>query len=250
MAEKEKEKGNEAFKKGDYARALTHFNEAIFLHPTSSVLYTNRAAVYLKKCKYEAAIDDCDRALSFSPSSVKAMYRKALALRELGEWKEAAEVVEGALKVVGTHQQLEDLRDELQGKASSSAEVAEGVSVVEVKVKYLRQLFRVDFDTDQYEPSFTALAKVIGAKPSMLKLVLNGKKMTEANAADLIDTATAKGLTFTAIGESSPDEHGCADEDIAKVMAALSVSREYAVKALRNNSFDVVDAIRNSAANR
>lgn len=41
--------------------------------------------------KYELAVKDCDKALAMCEESRRAMYRKALCLKELGKYREAYE---------------------------------------------------------------------------------------------------------------------------------------------------------------
>jgi len=48
MAEQYKNQGNEAFKAGRYAEAVTFYGNALGLDPDNHVLYSNRSAAYLK----------------------------------------------------------------------------------------------------------------------------------------------------------------------------------------------------------
>ncbi|XP_033027764.1 tetratricopeptide repeat protein 12 isoform X2 [Lacerta agilis] len=58
-----KEKGNDAFSKGDYALAIQKYTEGLKKQKDMHVLYTNRAQAYIKLQDYEKAISDCDWAL-------------------------------------------------------------------------------------------------------------------------------------------------------------------------------------------
>ena len=60
MADAEKAIGNEAFKIGDYTKAIVHFSKAIDLEATH-VLYSNRSACYCGLRKYEEALTDVRR---------------------------------------------------------------------------------------------------------------------------------------------------------------------------------------------
>ncbi|KAM4757321.1 tetratricopeptide repeat protein 12 isoform 3-T3 [Cyanocitta cristata] len=58
-----KEKGNEAFREGDFALAIRRYTEGLERLKDKQELYTNRAQAYLKLHEYEKAISDCEWAL-------------------------------------------------------------------------------------------------------------------------------------------------------------------------------------------
>ncbi|KAK2880139.1 hypothetical protein FQN49_000518 [Arthroderma sp. PD_2] len=110
-----RQKGTEAYKRGDYAAAHSCYSNAITLipneHPILIILLTNRALTGLKTGEPKNAISDADRAISvIGPSRGdsefidlgngeptkdmreffgKALMRKAEALEQLEKWKEA-----------------------------------------------------------------------------------------------------------------------------------------------------------------
>ncbi|XP_027703173.1 tetratricopeptide repeat protein 12 isoform X2 [Vombatus ursinus] len=69
-----KEKGNEAFLKGDYRMAVQHYSEGLKKLKDMKVLYTNRAQAYIKLEEYEKALVDCDWALKCDENSTKAYF--------------------------------------------------------------------------------------------------------------------------------------------------------------------------------
>ncbi|GLC38660.1 Hsp70-Hsp90 organizing protein 3 [Pleodorina starrii] len=62
-AQREKEAGNEAYKKKDFEAAISHYNRALELYDGDMTFLTNRAAVYFEQGKYEECIADCDAAV-------------------------------------------------------------------------------------------------------------------------------------------------------------------------------------------
>jgi len=84
-----KHNGNKAFFKGNYEVAIQRFTEAIELTPENHILYSNRAACYLKIGDWEKALEDSTRCIELKEDFAKGHYRRGLSLLELGGIEEA-----------------------------------------------------------------------------------------------------------------------------------------------------------------
>ncbi|XP_026351418.2 sperm-associated antigen 1 isoform X2 [Ursus arctos] len=92
-----KSQGNELFKSGQFAEAALRYSAAIAqLEPAGSgsaddlsILYSNRAACYLKEGNCSGCIQDCNRALELHPFSVKPLLRRAMAHETLEQYGKA-----------------------------------------------------------------------------------------------------------------------------------------------------------------
>jgi len=98
MADAEKEKGNAAFKVGDYTTAITHFSKAIDLGATH-VLYSNRSACYCGLQKYDEALADATKCIEMNGSWGKGYGRKGAALHGMGRFDQAIAAYEKGLDV-------------------------------------------------------------------------------------------------------------------------------------------------------
>ncbi|RMZ77218.1 hypothetical protein DV738_g4540, partial [Chaetothyriales sp. CBS 135597] len=120
----QREKGNESFKRGDYASAhqsySTSLNHLPATHPLVIVLLTNRALTALKIGEPKTAVADSDKALAIIGVSKgeketidfgigepakpmrdyygKALMRKAEALEQMEKWSEAAAIWQEAVE--------------------------------------------------------------------------------------------------------------------------------------------------------
>ncbi|KAM6281025.1 sperm-associated antigen 1 isoform 2-T2 [Porphyrio hochstetteri] len=96
-AAKLKSEGNELFKSGQFGEAVIKYSEAIEYviglgeqSPDDlSILYSNRAACYLKEGSCSDCIQDCDRALELRPFSLKPLLRRAMANESLERYRQA-----------------------------------------------------------------------------------------------------------------------------------------------------------------
>lgn len=89
-----KERGNAAFKAGDWLEALRCYTAALTAlrrddGRDKAVLYKNRAAVYIKLGEPENAVRDCSASLDIVADDPKALYRRCMAYERLGKPEEA-----------------------------------------------------------------------------------------------------------------------------------------------------------------
>ncbi|NXS99964.1 TOM34 protein, partial [Jacana jacana] len=92
-----KEEGNELVKKGNHKKAVEKYSESLQLNQECAT-YTNRALCYLTLKQYKEAVQDCTEALKLDPKNVKALYRRAQALRELKDYKSSIVDIKSLLK--------------------------------------------------------------------------------------------------------------------------------------------------------
>lgn len=108
IAQQEKEKGNEFFKKADYPNAMKHYNEAIKRDPDNAVLYSNRAACYTKLAEFSLAVTDCDTCIKKDPKFIKGYTRKGAALQGMRDFGKAQRAYEDALSIDPNNQEARD----------------------------------------------------------------------------------------------------------------------------------------------
>ncbi|XP_013368213.1 PREDICTED: sperm-associated antigen 1 [Chinchilla lanigera] len=92
-----KSQGNALFRGGQFGEAARSYSAAIErLEPAGSesagelsILYSNRAACYLKEGNCSGCIQDCNRALELHPFSMKPLLRRAMAYETLEQYGKA-----------------------------------------------------------------------------------------------------------------------------------------------------------------
>uniref|UniRef100_A0A7S1JI34 Uncharacterized protein n=1 Tax=Eutreptiella gymnastica TaxID=73025 RepID=A0A7S1JI34_9EUGL len=99
---KEHEEGNEFFRQGNIKGAIEKYTQAIAKIPgkakQGALLYGNRSACYLQSEMWEEAAEDAESALALDKTLVKCHFRRAVALRHLGELCEARLAIREAIK--------------------------------------------------------------------------------------------------------------------------------------------------------
>ncbi|KAJ7150285.1 hypothetical protein C8R46DRAFT_500390 [Mycena filopes] len=131
QAAKEKEKGNAAFKAGDYPAAIGHYSAAIHADRTDATFPLNRAAAYLKLGKNEDAERDCSTVLTLSKGNVKGLFRRAQARVGMGKLSEAEKDLKEAAKLEPANQsvkqELSKIAELIQQAAIASAKKSQAV---------------------------------------------------------------------------------------------------------------------------
>ncbi|XP_074083124.1 zinc finger CCCH domain-containing protein 7B [Macrotis lagotis] len=95
--------GNDLFREKDFKQALVQYVEGLNVADYAASdevtlprellckLHVNRAACYFNMGLYEKALEDSEKALGLDPENIRALFRKASSLNELGRHKEAYE---------------------------------------------------------------------------------------------------------------------------------------------------------------
>ncbi|KAM4633844.1 sperm-associated antigen 1 [Polymixia lowei] len=90
LANREKDKGNEAFRANDYEEAVSYYSRSLSIIPTV-VAYNNRAQAEIKLQHWHNAMKDCQRVLELEPDNIKALLRRATVQKHLGNFQMAAD---------------------------------------------------------------------------------------------------------------------------------------------------------------
>ncbi|KAM9757836.1 mitochondrial import receptor subunit TOM34 isoform 1-T3 [Menidia menidia] len=102
-----KQTGNERFRTGQYGEATNFYSQAIRELEKSGkknpedlgILYSNRAASYLKDGNCSECVKDCDKSLELFPFNVKSLLRRAAALEALERYRQAYVDYKTALQI-------------------------------------------------------------------------------------------------------------------------------------------------------
>ncbi|XP_061687624.1 mitochondrial import receptor subunit TOM34 isoform X2 [Syngnathoides biaculeatus] len=94
-----KEEGNALVKKGEHAQAADKYTLSILHHGREAATFTNRALCFLALKRYHDAASDCDAALAIDGTNIKALYRRALAQKELKDMKSCVRDLNKLLEV-------------------------------------------------------------------------------------------------------------------------------------------------------
>lgn len=131
-AEREKDKGNEAFRAGDYDEALVYYSRSISLVETVAAR-NNRAQTYLKLKDFNKAFDDCEHVLQVEPTNLKAILRRAVANQGLNRFTQAKCDLETVLSKEPTNKQALSLLQAVEKSLSDQKSTGRRMFIEEVE---------------------------------------------------------------------------------------------------------------------
>ncbi|KAK0423976.1 hypothetical protein QR680_008441 [Steinernema hermaphroditum] len=150
--------GNEAFKAGDYLKAVEEYTAALQLNPEAELratLYKNRSFARLKLEEFEGCEHDCTKALEFNGVDSKSLYRRALSREQLDNIKGAFEDAREAQRLEPKDKNVTDL---LQRLLKKNAERQKKLQSAEHKAEEMRKLA---FDKADDEQQLKALNNLL-----------------------------------------------------------------------------------------
>lgn len=125
-ADKEKNKGNDEYKKRNFDEALKYYDKAIELDPNEVLYYNNKAACYIEKNDLAKALEVCEKALEVATETnlkdfgklAKLYARKANVLAKMEKFDEAIIFYEKSL----LENQDQKVKDELRNTQKKKKE--------------------------------------------------------------------------------------------------------------------------------
>ncbi|BBN19665.1 stress-induced-phosphoprotein 1 [Marchantia polymorpha subsp. ruderalis] len=108
LADEEREKGNDFFKKADYPVAIKHYTEALKRNPTDVKAFSNRAACYTKLGALPEGLKDANKCIEIDEKFVKGYSRKGTIQFFMKEYDKALETYQIGLKHEPENQELLD----------------------------------------------------------------------------------------------------------------------------------------------
>nr|XP_046256635.1 sperm-associated antigen 1 isoform X2 [Scatophagus argus] len=97
LANREKDKGNEAFRANDYEEAVAYYCRSLSIIPTVAA-YNNRAQAEINLKHWHNAMRDCQRVLELETGNMKALLRRATVHYHMGNFQLAAEDLRTVLR--------------------------------------------------------------------------------------------------------------------------------------------------------
>lgn len=93
------EEGEQLANSGEYAQALTRFNQVVAIQPQNNAAWVFRGVVLIHLHCYEEALNSCEKALEIQPTDKQAWLFRGAALNHLGRYKQSYASYDKALGI-------------------------------------------------------------------------------------------------------------------------------------------------------
>jgi len=153
-AEEERQKGNEAFKNGDYPTAVKAYTEAIKRNPEDARIYSNRAASYSKLMEFNLALKDCDKCIELDPTFLKGHIRKGHVCIALKNPQKAMDAFEKAIDLDANNDEARQGMRQAMQAINSDPEMAKKRAMEDPEVQEIMRdpAMRMILEQMQNEP--------------------------------------------------------------------------------------------------
>ncbi|QPG75770.1 hypothetical protein FOA43_003130 [Brettanomyces nanus] len=147
IAERQKSRGNDFYKRKQYREALKCYTEGIDARCgvkfIEAALYTNRAACNLEFKNYAMCIGDCRKCLDRQPKNVKALFRCSKAMFAIERYEDAEKTLLYAVSIddenVAVNAMLKKVRARIQAIIKAEERKARAKAEKEQKDKALKE---------------------------------------------------------------------------------------------------------------
>lgn len=106
--------------KGQYDLAISEFNKALKIAPSSPKLYNDRGIVYSKARQYDLAISDFTKVLELEPNATQAYYNRGITYAIKDQFKMAFSDLNKALEIDPLYKSAYDTRGSMYGVLACS----------------------------------------------------------------------------------------------------------------------------------
>ncbi|XP_072426797.1 sperm-associated antigen 1-like [Chiloscyllium punctatum] len=122
LSDRERDKGNEAFRAGDHKEALLYYTRSISVIPNVAA-FNNRAQAEIKLQNWQNALNDVEKVLELDHGNLKAHLRRATVHKQLGNYQEAKDDLKMVLQAEPDNSIAKNLLEQVEQKLKASQPV-------------------------------------------------------------------------------------------------------------------------------
>ncbi|XP_048452066.1 sperm-associated antigen 1 [Rhincodon typus] len=170
LSDREREKGNEAFRAGDHKEALLYYTRSISVIPNVAA-FNNRAQAEIKLQNWQNALNDVEKVLELDHGNLKAHLRRATVHKQLVNYQEAKEDLKVVLQAEPDNAIAKNLLEQVEQKLKAS----QPLEKTQKKGRKM-QIKEVEGSDDEKEREFMSKnkesSKPVGGRTSKAKTVM------------------------------------------------------------------------------
>jgi stress-induced-phosphoprotein 1 len=163
-----KERGTEAFKAGDFPKAIKEYTEAIKRDPTNASYYANRSAAFVKTMNMNDALSDAEMAIKLDPTFVRGHCKKGNVHFATKEFHKALSCFQKALELDKENEEAKEGLRKTVAKINESS--SSGVGDQE---RLARAMADPEIQAIMRDPMVSAALEDLQRDPSAARKVLN-----------------------------------------------------------------------------